>query len=270
MPVTNGTHYAVNGMQYKISVIMPGLNEEENVSEAVENVVKSFNQLDVSGEIVVINDGSTDRTGEIAEDLIRKYPFIQLINHDKPKGVGASYWEGVWKSRGEIVTMIPGDAENDAYEILRYLPIMDHVDIVIPFILNPGVRSWKRRIISKFYKGIINLSFGMLLNYMNGSVMYRKCVLKNITLKSSGFFYQTELLIKSIKNGYLYAEVPSALQKRLTGESKALTFKSLFKVIRGYFSTMVSIYVFDSKDRLIEPGSITALRFKQIEKNFIK
>ena len=78
MPVTNGTHYAVNGMQYKISVIMPGLNEEENVSEAVENVVKSFNQLDVSGEIVVINDGSTDRTGEIAEDLIRKY-FESLI-----------------------------------------------------------------------------------------------------------------------------------------------------------------------------------------------
>lgn len=252
-------------MKYKISVIMPALNEEDNISKALENVVKSFVQLDVLGEIILINDGSTDRTKMIVEELIDKYPFIQLICHDKPKGIGASYWEGVWKSKGEIVTMLPGDAENDAYEILRYLPLMDHVDIVIPFIYNKNVRSWKRRMISKFYKGIINLSFGMLLNYMNGTVMYRKCVQQNITLRSSGFFYQTELLIKCIKSGYLYAEVPCALSPRLCGESKALTFKSLFEVIRGYFSTVVSIYIFDRKNKFIIQNSVTALRDRQLE-----
>lgn len=244
---------------------MPALNEESNISKAVENVVEAFNRLNIHGEIVVVNDGSVDRTKEIVAELIEKYPFIQLICHDKPKGVGTSYWEGIWKSRGEIVTMLPGDAENDAYEILRYLPLMDHVDIVIPFIYNKNARTWKRKLISKFYKGIINISFGMLLNYMNGSVMYRKCVLQNITLKSSGFFYQTELLIKSIKNGYFYAEVPSALQKRLSGESKALTFKSLFKVIHGYLYTIGAIYLFDRKDRPIVSDSITALRQRQLK-----
>ncbi|MDO8140939.1 MAG: glycosyltransferase family 2 protein [Candidatus Brocadiales bacterium] len=253
-------------MQYKISVIMPALNEENNISQAVENVIKSFDQLDVHGEIVVVNDGSTDRTREIVEELIEKYPFIQLICHDKPKGIGASYWEGIVKSRGEIVTMLPGDAENDAHEILCYLPLMEHVDVVIPFIYNQNVRSWKRRMISKFYKGIINLSFGMLLNYMNGSVMYRKCALQNITLKSSGFFYQTELLIKSIKSGYLYAEVPCALQQRMSGKSKALTFKSLRKVTRGYLSTMAAVYVFDRKRKPIVPDSVTALRHSQLNK----
>lgn len=252
-------------MKYKVSVIMPALNEEDNISKALENVVKSFVRLDVLGEIILINDGSTDRTKMIVEELMDKYPFIQLICHDKPKGIGASYWEGVWKSKGEIVTMLPGDAENDAYEILRYLPLMDHVDIVIPFIYNKNVRSWKRRMISKFYKGIINLSFGMLLNYMNGTVMYRKCVQQNITLRSSGFFYQTELLIKCIKSGYLYAEVPCALSPRLCGESKALTFKSLFEVIRGYFSTVVSIYIFDRRDKFIIQNSVTALRYRQLE-----
>ena len=211
-------------MYYKVSVIMPALNEENNISTAIENVVKSFMQLDILGEIVVINDGSTDRTRTIVESLIGKYPFIQLICHDKPKGIGASCWEGIWKSKGEMVTWLPGDAENDAFEILRYLPLMEHVDIVIPFIYNRNVRSWKRRMLSKFYKGIINLSFGMLLNYMNGTVLYRKSVLQNITLKSSGF-YQTELLIKCIKSGYLYAEVPCAHSPRLSGKSKALTFQ---------------------------------------------
>ena len=252
-------------MHYKVSVIMPALNEEDNISKAVEDVVEAFNRLNIHGEIVVVNDGSTDRTKIIVDDFIVKYSFIQLICHDKPKGVGASYWEGIWKSQGEIVTMLPGDAENDAYEILRYLPITDHVDIVIPFIYNKNARTWKRRMISKFYKGIINISFGMLLNYMNGSVMYRKCVLQNVTLKSGGFFYQTELLIKSIKNGYLYAEVPCAIQRRLSGESKALTFKSLFKVIRGYLYTMGAIYFFDRKDKPIVSDSITALRQRQLK-----
>lgn len=251
-------------MQYKISIIMPALNEEDNISKAIENVVNSFNRLNVFGEIVVVNDGSTDRTKEIVDSLMKQYPFIQLVCHDTPKGIGASYWDGIWKAKGEIVTMLPGDAENDAYETLRYLPLMDHVDIVIPFIYNQNVRSWKRRMISKFYKGIINLSFGMLLNYMNGAVMYRKCVLQNITLKSSGFFYQTELLIKSIRNGYLYAEVPCALQQRLSGKSKALTFKSLRKVIRGYLTTMASVYIFDTKNKHIVPDSVTALRHKQL------
>lgn len=243
---------------------MPALNEEQNISKAVENVMQAFNCLGVHGEIVVINDGSTDQTKKIVEELMGNYPCIQLICHDKPKGIGASYWEGIGKSRGEIVTMLPGDAENDAYEILRYLPLMEHVDMVIPFIYNQNVRSWKRRMISKFYKGIINLSFGMLLNYMNGSVMYRKCVLQDITLKSSGFFYQTELLIKSIKSGYLYAEVPCALQQRVSGESKALTFKSLQKVIRGYLSTMASVYALDRKEKPIMSDSVTALRHRQL------
>lgn len=244
---------------------MPALNEEKNVSSAVENVVESFKRLNVPGEIVVINDGSTDRTGAIVEGLMKKYPFIQLVCHEKPQGVGASYWDGIWKSEGEIVTMIPGDGENDTYEILRYLPLMDHVDIVIPFIYNRNVRSWRRRLISKLYKGIINLSFGMLLNYMNGNVIYRKCILQDITLKSGGFFYQTELLIKTLKHRYLYAEVPCALQQRGGGKSKALTFKSLLRVIRGYLYMVGTVYLFNNKNRRIVPDSVTALRHRKLE-----
>lgn len=80
---------------------MPVLNEEQNISKAGGNVVKSFDGLDVHGEIVVVNDGSADQTKAIVEELIEKCPFIQLICHDKPKGIGASYWEGIGKSRGE-------------------------------------------------------------------------------------------------------------------------------------------------------------------------
>lgn len=248
---------------YKITVIMPALNEEKNIVRAADNVMGSFGKVGIPGEIIVVNDGSTDGTGSAVEGLAKKYPFIRLITHDKPQGIGASFWEGIKKSKGEIVTMVPGDGENDAYEILRYLPLMSHVDVVIPFVYNANVRSLKRRMLSKLYKGIINLSFGMLLNYMNGTVMYRKCVFHNIDLKAKGFFYQTELLIKCLKNGYLYAEVPYMLKKRGSGGSKATTLKSLIGVMRGYLTVMASVYLGNKTNGHVSPDSVTALKMKE-------
>lgn len=253
-------------MPYKISVIVPALNEENNIIKAIENIIESFNKVKCSGEIIVINDGSIDRTEPVVRGLIEKYPFIRMICHDKPKGIGASFWRGVAESNGEFVVLLPGDAENDSFEIIRYLPLMDNVDIVVPFFYNKNARSWQRRIISKIYKAIINLSFGMLLNYMNGTVMYRKCVLQTLTLKNKGFFYQTELLIKALKKGYLYAEVPYAIKQRVGGKSKALTLKSLLRVISGYFSTMVAVYILNRDDKFIAPDSVTALRHRELNK----
>ena len=120
-------------MNYKLSAIMPALNEEGNIVDAVENVIDSCRKVGCSVEVIVVNDGSTDKTELMVNGLMEKYPFVRTITHDKPKGIGASYWEGVRESQGEMVTYIPGDFQNDAYETLRYLPVMDHVDIVIPF-----------------------------------------------------------------------------------------------------------------------------------------
>lgn len=252
----------------KISVIVPALNEENNLLKAVENIIEAFNKLKVIGEIIIINDGSQDSTESIIKSLMNQYPFIKLISHKTSKGIGASFWVGVDESDGEFVTLLPGDAENDAFEIIRYLPLMDHVDVIIPFCYNKEARSPGRRMISKLYKGIINISFGMLLNYMNGTVMYRRSVLKSLTLRNGGFFYQTELLIKAIRKGYLYAEVDYAISQRSQGSSKALTLTSLKRVLIGYIATIFNIYLLDKinknkKDLVIE--SVTALRLKQLD-----
>jgi dolichol-phosphate mannosyltransferase len=252
-------------MNLTISVIMPSLNEESNIKRAVENVVYAFETLNISGEIIVVNDGSKDRTEEIVKEMSKKINYLRLISNSEKKGIGASFWNGVLNSKEDVVTMIPGDNECDAYEILRYFPIMQEVDIVIPFVYNKEIRSWSRRIISKLYKGIINLSFAMLLNYQNGTVLYRKYVLDDLTLNNPGFFYQTELLIKSIKMGYLYAEVPYALKQRIGGKSKAINLKSLLRVVLGYFTTVVSIYFLQKDVKSVNPNSVTAKRKNELK-----
>ncbi|MDD4601673.1 MAG: glycosyltransferase family 2 protein, partial [Negativicutes bacterium] len=152
-------------MKYKVSVIMPALNEEGNITRAVENALDAFRRLECAGDVIIVNDGSTDRTAQIVEKMSERNPEIRMISHEKTKGIGASFWDGVSVAGGELVVLLPGDGETDAFEILRYLPLLEHVDMVIPFFYNKEVRNWKRRMISKIYKGIINLSFGLLINY---------------------------------------------------------------------------------------------------------
>ena len=250
--------------QYAVTAVMPSLNEEKNLQAAVQNVLLSYEQLGINGEVVIVNDGSTDSTGTIAEGLKAKNPAIQVIHHVTPQGIGGSFWDGVKGARGEVVTMIPGDGENDAVEILRYLPLMEQVDMVIPYVFNKQVRSRVRRLVSNLYRGIINITFGMTLNYMNGTVMYRTCILEDLTLKGKGFFYQTELLIKCIGRGYLYAEVPYALSQRGAGQSKATSLKSLKNVMKAYLGLFSEVYFSGKKETPLAAASATARRWNDI------
>ena len=245
---------------YQITAVMPSLNEEKNLQAAVQNVLSSYERLGIRGEIVIVNDGSTDGTGRIAGDLQAKNPAIQVIRHETPQGIGGSFWDGVKIARGETVVMIPGDGENDAAEIFRYLPLMEHVDLVVPYVFNRQVRSRVRRLVSNAYRGIVNITFGMTLNYMNGTVLYRRCILEDIELKARGFFYQTELLIKCIGRGYLYAEVPYALLSRAAGQSKATTFRSLRNVMKAYLSLFWDVSFSGQRHGPIAPQSRTASR----------
>lgn len=247
-----------------ISIIMPAFNEAPNISAAIDNIIQAIEKLQVDVEIIVVNDGSTDETKSIVENIMSVHPFIRLLNHPEKCGLGVSYWDGVNLAKGDIITWLPGDGENDAHEILRYLSVMSHVDIVIPFVYNKNIRTWQRQMISKIYKAIINFSFGLLLNYMNGTVMYRKAILQSISVRNKGFFFQTELLIKSIKAGYLYAEVPYALKTRQGGTSKALTWKDLYRVVIGYITVVADIYVFDRSSRTVVPDSVTAMREREM------
>ena len=239
---------------------MPALNEEASIDEAIKDVLKSFQDLGIKGELIIVNDGSSDSTGEIASNYAKQYSNVKLINNKKSMGVGQCYWDAVEVGKYEAFTWIPADGEGDAFEILRYIDLMDHVDIVIPYVYNVGVRTWKRRMLSKLYKFIINISFGILLNYMNGTVIFRRSVLKTLTLNSTGFFFQTELLIKAIKKRYLYAEVPVALNRRVKGKTKVFTLRSIKGVISGYLTVLFSIYNPKNKDDIIAQDSKTVKR----------
>ncbi|MDP2939106.1 MAG: glycosyltransferase family 2 protein [Candidatus Omnitrophota bacterium] len=247
----------------KLSVIMPALNEELNISDAISSTLDAFDSFKIDGEIIVVNDGSFDRTQEFIEQKRKKNSDkIRVIRHEKPMGLGISFWEGVEYAKGNIVVMLPGDNENDPNETLRYYRLLEHVDIVIPFIFNREVRPIFRNILSLIYRVIINTTFLVNFNYTNGTVLYRKSILDGIDHKSSGFFFQTDILIRAVKTGYLFAEVPYKLRKRIGGVSKAVTFPSLIQVIKGYLKLVKDYYSKKDKKQTgnFSSDSLTAIR----------
>jgi len=248
---------------YNLSVVMPALNEEANISEAITETLEAFDFFNINGEIIVINDGSTDRTQELIEQKLKATPSqIRIIKHEKPKGIGACFWEGVDCSEGDTIVMLPGDNENDPKETLRYYKLLEQVDIVIPFIFNKEARTLFRNALSFIYRFIINTTFLVNFNYTNGTVLYRKSILEGLSWRSDSFFFQTDILIRTVKKRYLFAEVPYKIGMRKSGVSKAVTFPSLFKVIKGYLRLVRDYYFKTKKKRktIYSSDSLTAIR----------
>jgi glycosyltransferase involved in cell wall biosynthesis len=246
-----------------ISIIMPALNEERNIHQAMSNVLTAFDDFRIAGEIVVINDGSRDATARIVREQAEKDPRVRLIEHETPHGVGASFWDGVSKANGQFVCMLPGDNENDPWEILRYCGLLEHVDILVPFVFNKQVRSLFRNALSFVYRFIINTTFLVQFNYTNGTVVYRKKLLEELDFHSEGFFFQTDLLIRLVKRGYLFAEVPYRLYARAHGVSKAVTFPSLMRVVKGYLRLVRDIHFRNPSktEGTFATNSLTARRY---------
>ena len=160
--------------------------------------------------------------------------------------------------------MLPGDNENDPREILRYVNLLEHVDIVIPFVFDKSVRSRLRIFLSYVYKLIINSTFLLSLDYTNGTVLYRKSLLKALSSRRSGFFFQTDILVRLLKRKYLFAEVPYRLKVRKEGGSKAINFRSLKGVIKGYLRLLGDIYFKkESTKGTFSSDSISAKRYKE-------
>jgi glycosyltransferase involved in cell wall biosynthesis len=246
-----------------ITVIMPALNEEKNIAAALTNALKALDDFNINGEIIVINDGSTDDTLKVVDSIMKKDKRIKLVNNKATSGVGASYWAGVELAKNDIITWMPGDNENDPWETLRYYELLDHVDIVIPFVFNKGVRSLFRNVLSFVYRFIINTTFGVNFNYTNSPVLIRRHILNEIDYKSQGFFFQTDILIKSVKKGYLFAEVPIRLGQRNEGISKAVSFPSAIQVFDGYLRLVKDFYFSkQNKKEVFIEDSLTAKRRK--------
>jgi len=214
----------------KISIIIPALNEEENLEKAVRDLCSAL-KSEISGdgwEVLIFDDGSTDKTGEIADNLAVSNAHIKVVHNGKNMGLGYNFRKGVELARGEYVTWFPGDGENEVGSTIVTLKHIGDADIIIPYTSNMEVRTFKRRIVSRIYTGLVNFFFGLNLRYYNGLSVYKKDLLMKVPAWGNSFAFAVEILVPLLKSGVSFIEVP--IKIKLTIKTSALKLKNIFKV----------------------------------------
>lgn len=225
-------------MRATLSVIVPALNEEGNLEAAVQSVLTAVGTKFSDFELLIFDDGSTDRTGLIADRLATANDHIHVVHNPRNIGFGYNYTRGVQLARMDYVAMFPGDNEFPETAMRGILDAVGTADIVVPFTSNPEVRPWGRRVVSTWFVALLNLLFGLRLRYYNGPCVHRRTLLQTVPMKTHGFAYMASILVRLIRSGASYVEVPMQLQPRGHGRSKAFRPRNILSV----FATLAALF----------------------------
>ncbi len=217
-----------------ISIIIPAYNEQENIPRIEEELIPVMDNLGCDYELVIVNDGSHDGTEEEIFKLKSKFDNINLVRHNRNKGLGCAVRTGIEHIQGELVITIDADFTFHPRDIPRLLEKYGgtKADCVIGSHLHPdgnvdGVityRLWLSRVVNRIYALLMG---GRISSYSSIFRLYKAGELKKLDLKSTGFNINAEILFKLLQNGGRVVEVPVALTTRKYGTSKLRTGREI-------------------------------------------
>jgi glycosyltransferase involved in cell wall biosynthesis len=217
-----------------VSCIILAYNEEETIAEAVSDVHTALAAFgDREFEILLVDDGSTDRTTEIAYELEGQYPEMRVIRHGRNLGPGSGILTGIRNARMDNIAFHPADQQLNFAEVASFLPLLDDHDIVI------GSRSGRddytsaRLLTSQVYIRLAHALFD-LHDYedFNFVYLYRREIFKNMPIESDGVFMCTEIFVRAIEQGARVAKMELECLPRRVGESTVYRPRVILKTMR--------------------------------------
>ncbi|HSL47950.1 MAG TPA: glycosyltransferase family 2 protein [Candidatus Deferrimicrobiaceae bacterium] len=228
-----------------VSFIIPALNEEANIADAAREAVAAMGDRFADYELLLFDDGSTDRTGEIMDELAAADPrHVRVTHNPTPRNLGGVYKQGIALARMDYVLMVPGDNENPGHALQAPFDAIGRAEIVLPYPVNSNVRGPARHLVSRVYVGLLNRLFGLRVRYYNGTVIHRTANLKGLSIETSSFAYQAEILIKLLCAGKSFVEVPIRIDPPKEGRrSRAFRWKNMVQVGRTLAGLFVALRV---------------------------
>lgn len=202
-----------------LSIVIPAYNEEANIAATLDAVSRVTQRLDMECEIVVVNDGSTDGTSAILEQMKPLIPQFRVIEHHPNRGYGGALKAGFAAAAGDLVALFPADGQFLFEEIDRFLEEIGSADLVC------GYRARRqdnliRRLNGWGWNSLVRLLFGYLAQDIDcGFKLLRREVLKRVHVASDGAMIDTELLAGARAWGFRVAEVPVTHLPRLSGHA---------------------------------------------------
>ena len=191
-----------------LSVVVPLFNEEENVEATVEEVRAKILPRVPLCEIILVDDGSRDRTASMCDALAAAHPrLVRTIHHPQNLGYGAALRSGFAAATHPVIFYTDGDIQFDLAEIDRLLPLLEGADIVTGYRINRQ-DPWHRRLNAGTYNLVMRVLFGVKLRDLDCAFkLYRKTIFDVIHTKSDGILISGEILVQAVQHGLVIREV---------------------------------------------------------------
>ena len=229
-------------MKKSISIVIPMYNEEKNLESSIIGVDNIAKRLFDDYELLVFDDFSQDRTGEIADRLAKENRKIKVFHNNKNMNVGYNYRMGIRQASKEYVMLLPSPDSVTIKSIENFMRKIGEADLVIAYVGNKKARPLNRRVISYLVTIMINILFGLRLKYFFGIQGYKTRLVKNIKISTNSFASLSEIPIRLIKKNYLYKELPVYTKKIENEPSRAFRIKNVVGVISLVFRLFFEIH----------------------------
>jgi glycosyltransferase involved in cell wall biosynthesis len=201
-----------------ISVVVPARNEEQTIGQVVERSFQAYAEMGTSGEVLVVNDGSSDGTGQVLADLQQKHPTLRVITHRRSQGMTTALQQMFQHSRGDIVILIPADMESDPLlDVPTLVGYMQSADL-------DAVAGWRQGrkdgkvYASAIYNFVMRRLAGVPVHDANWIKAMRREVIESLpTLRSD---WHRFILMIAVHQGFQIGEVKTHYSPRTAGSSK--------------------------------------------------
>jgi len=192
---------------HSLSVILPAYDEEALIADTVSTIVSVLSAWMPDFEVLVVNDGSKDRTGEIVADLAASDQHIRLINHPVNKGYGAALVTGFESVTKELAFFMDSDGQFDIRDLASFFPLIEEYGAVLGYRIDRQ-DTWMRKLNAWGWKQLVRLIFGVRVRDIDCAFkLFRAEFFRTYRLETRGAMINAEILYKLSRAGYTYTEV---------------------------------------------------------------
>lgn len=218
-----------------ISIVFPAYNEEDNITFAVQQAKKVVSRVTRTWEIIVVNDGSRDKTGEIIDKMSHRDNRIRPIHHPTNSGYGAALKSGITSARHGLIFFCDSDLQFDLQELPTFIRLIEDCDLVIgyrarrqdPF--HRKLNAWGWNVLIRLYLGLkvrdIDCAFKL----------FRREVFDTIKIDAIGAMVNTDILVQAQRYGFSIKEMPVTHYPRRNGKQTGANVRVILKAFRELF-----------------------------------
>ncbi|HEU5228220.1 MAG TPA: glycosyltransferase family 2 protein [Ktedonobacteraceae bacterium] len=237
------------GTKYSLSVIMPAHNEEVAIAGTVSAALEVLASWTQDFEVIVVNDGSKDRTRAIVEEIAASNPHVRLINHEVNQGYGAALVSGFEASVKDLIFFMDSDGQFDIHDLERFFPLIETYDAVLGYRIDRQ-DTWMRKLNAWGWKMLVRLVFKLRVRDIDCAFkLYRAQFFREHRLETRGAMINTEVLYKFRRAGYTYTEVGVQHLPRRGGKATGAKLSVIGRAFREMFVSARKWHQEEQKER---------------------